>query len=417
MHKGIKRILAFCTLVITACMVTACRQKPATNTKKVTIEYFNQKKETANVTKGIIKDFEKKNPDIHVKEVDVPNANIVLKTRILSGDEPDVINIYPQNIDFQEWAKAGYFADMTHEPYIKNIKDNYADQFKINGKVYSAPLSANVYGFFYNKTEFKKLGLKVPTTWKDFELLTEQLKAAHKTPFAIAGTEPWTLNGYHQLALATITGSGANANKLLRFSKPNGINVNNKYIQEDFNRLNLLRFNSQNNWQGASYNDAMVAFANGSAMMTPNGSWALPVIMQQKPKFEIGTFAFPAARAGKEMVAGSGDLALSISAHSKHKEAAERFVAYMTTPAAMQKFYNVDGSPVAVKGVKQKGPNSALWGISKYAFTKHDMVWLSQNWNSENDFFNLTANYLMTGNKQQMVDQMNTFFNPMKASN
>ena len=117
------------------------------------------------------------------------------------------------------------------------------------------------------------------------------------------------------------------------------------------------------------------------------------------------------------MTVGSGDLALSISSKSKHKKAAEKFVAYMTTPAAMQKYYDVDGSPVAVKGVKQKGFDSQLGGLSSLAFTKHDMVWLAQDWTSENDFFNLTASYLMTGNEQQMVNDMNTFFNPMKASN
>ena len=62
---------------------------------------------------------------------------------------------------------------------------------------------------------------------------------------------------------------------------------------------------------------------------------------------------------------------------SKHKKAAEKFVAYMTTPAAMQKYYDVDGSPVAVKGVKQKGFDSQLGGLSSLAFTKHDMVWLA----------------------------------------
>lgn len=158
----------------------------------------------------------------------------MLKTRILSGDVPDVMNIYPQNIDFQEWAKAGYFEDMTKAPYIKNIKNNYADSFKVNGKIYSAPLSANVYGFFYNATEFEKLGIKPPKTWDEFKQVVKKIKASGKSPFAVAGTEPWTLNGYHQLSLATVTGGAKQANKLLRYSAPNGIKVNNPYIQKRF---------------------------------------------------------------------------------------------------------------------------------------------------------------------------------------
>lgn len=160
MHKWLKRIALAGAAAMAMISLSACGNHQNSQAgKKVTIEYFNQKKEMSGTLKQIIKDFEKKNPNIHVKELDVPNAGTVLKTRILSGDVPDVVNIYPQNIDFQEWAKAGYFEDMTHAPYIKNIKNHYADSFRINGKIYNAPLSANVYGFFYNATEFKKLGL------------------------------------------------------------------------------------------------------------------------------------------------------------------------------------------------------------------------------------------------------------------
>lgn len=321
MKKWLKRIALISLVATMALSLTACGQNKSSNSgKKVTIEYFNQKKEMSATLKEIIKDFEKKNPDIHVKEVDVPNAGTVLKTRMLSGDVPDVINIYPQNIDFQEWAKAGYFEDMTHASYIKNIKNHYADSFKINGKIYNALLSANVYGFFYNATEFKRLGIKAPKTWAKFEQIVKKIKASGKAPFAVAGTEPWTLNGYHQLSLATVTGGAKQANQLLRFSAPNGIKVNNPYIQKDFTRLNLLRENAQQNWRGASYNDAVVSFANGKSLIMPNGSWALPMINQQKPKFKVRTFAFPAAKAGHEMTVGSGDLALSISSKSKHKE-------------------------------------------------------------------------------------------------
>ena len=167
--------------------------------------------------KEIIKDFEKQNPDIHVKLTDVPNAGTVLKTRVLAGDMPDVVNIYPQNIDFQEWAKAGYFEDLSDQGYLKNIKNDFEKRFKVNGKVYNVPLSTNVYGFFYNKTAFKQLGVSEPKTWAEFESLVKELIAKGQTPFAIAGTEPWTLNGYHQLALATVTGGGKQANELLRY--------------------------------------------------------------------------------------------------------------------------------------------------------------------------------------------------------
>ena len=42
---------------------------------------------------------------------------------------------------FREWAKAGYFADMTGKPYLENIKNDYAEKYAINNKVYSVPFN------------------------------------------------------------------------------------------------------------------------------------------------------------------------------------------------------------------------------------------------------------------------------------
>lgn len=394
--------------------LAACQKKDQSANSKVTIEYFNQKTEMTDTLKEMVKDFEKENPNIHVKLTTVPSAGIVLKTRILSGDVPDIIQIYPQNMDFQEWAKAGYFQDMTGKDYLKRIKNNYAEKYAINGKVYNVPLNANVYGIYYNKTKFKELGLEEPKTFEEFQEITKKIKDSGTSPFAVAGTEGWTLNGYHQLSLITTAGSGDKANDYLRFSKPNAIKATAPILKEDAKKMDLLAENAQNGWRGASYNDAVVAFANGKALMMPQGSWALAAIKQQDPKFEIGMFAFPGDKAGNEATVGAGDLALSISAKTKHPKETEEFIEYMTSVKAMQKYYDVDGSPVAVEGVKQD-PKSPLANISQLAFTDRHYVWLGQHWNSEEDFFNLSANYLMDQNIDNLANNLNAFFNPMKA--
>ena len=45
------------------------------------------------------------------------------------------------------------FADMTEKPYLENIKNDYAEKYAINNKIYSVPLTANLYGIYYNKNE------------------------------------------------------------------------------------------------------------------------------------------------------------------------------------------------------------------------------------------------------------------------
>ena len=53
--------------------------------------------------------------------------------------------------------------------------------------------------------------------------------------------------------------------------------------------------------------------------------------------------------------------------------------------------------------------------MTKYAFTDRHLVWLQQYWTSEADFHTLTMNYVLTGDKQGMVNDLNAFFNPMNA--
>lgn len=143
----------------------------------VTIEYFNQKKEMTKTLEEITRDFEKENPKIKVKVVNVPNAGEVLKTRVLAGDVPDVVNIYPQSIELQEWAKAGVFEDLSNKDYLKRVKNGYAEKYAVNEKVYNVPFTANAYGIYYNKDKFEELGLKVPETWDEFEQLVKDIVA------------------------------------------------------------------------------------------------------------------------------------------------------------------------------------------------------------------------------------------------
>ena len=397
--------------------LSACSSQGESTDGKVTIEYFNQKGEMVDTLREIAKDFEKENPNVHVKVANVPNAGEVLKTRVLAGDIPDVVNIFPQSIELQEWAKAGYFEDLSNKDYLKRVKNHYADKYAIDGKIYNIPYTANAYGIYYNKDKFKELGLKVPETWEEFEELVDTIIAKGETPFAIAGADTWTLNGYHQLALATATGGGKEANDYLRFSKPNAIKSSDSVLKDDFRLLDLFRKKGamQTNWQGAGYTDVVGAFARGDALMTPNGSWAITAINAQDPKFNVGTFPFPGKQKGQSLTIGAGDLAWSISSSSKHKKEANAFVEYMSRPEVMQKYYDVDGSPTAIKGVKEAGSDAPLAGLAELAFTDRHLVWLAQDWTSESDFYTLTGNYITTGNKEDMAKALNAFFNPMKA--
>lgn len=416
--KVAKKLLVGVSLVSAVGLLAACgnSSKSSNGGKTKEIEFFSQKKEMQPTLQKIIKDFEKENPDIKVKFTNVPDAGKVLKTRIASGDTPDVVNVYPQNADFQEWAKAGVFEDLTGKDYLKNLKEGAAETYAINDKIYSIPLTNNAWGFFYNADKFKELGLEVPKTWNDFEKLVATIKDKGETPFALALTQAdsWTLNGYHQLAWATVAGGFKAANDELVRSPKDGIKTSSEVLQQVTKELDLLHGNGQKNATGATYDDAIATFAKGDALIFPNGIWALPAIQNQHPKFEVRTFAYPGVKEGQELTVGAADLALSVSNKSKNKEAANKFMKYMTTKAAMQKYYDVDGSPTSVTAVDTDGKFEETKGVTQYVFTDKQIVWLQKEWTSEEKFWHATVNYVNSQKPDQLANDLNTFFNTMK---
>ena len=416
MRKWMKLTVATLSMGLVIGVLGSCGKKEEKADGKTTIEFFSQKKEMKDTLEGIISDFEKENPTIKVKLTNVPDAGTVLKTRIASDDIPDVVNTYPQNADFQEWAKSGIFEDLTGKSYLSNLKEGAAETYAIEDKIYSVPLTSNAWGFYYNKDAFKELGLEVPKTWNDFEALVKTIQKNDKIPLAasINTADSWTLNGYHQLAWATVAGGYDGAEDALVRSPKGAIKVNNPDFKAVVNELNLLRGTAQKNANGATYDDAVAAFAKGEALIFPNGTWALPAVKNQKPEFEIGMFAYPGVKENEELTVGAADLAVSVSASSKNKEASEKFVDYLTSKEAMQAYYDVDGSPTSVTAVDTKNKFPETEGVAKYVFSDKQIVWLQKEWTSEESFWHATVDYINSGDEKQLANSLNSFFDPMK---
>src|SRR5690349_19633007 len=125
------------------------------------------------VWKEIIQDFEKKYPDIEVKYVPIPIADVQSKydTAIAGGGVPDVGGV-----------GTAYLANMVSqdalEPLGDRIKDSSLSGKLVEGMVesvkdaagrddemYTVPTSANNGALWYRTDLFKAAGLEAPTTW------------------------------------------------------------------------------------------------------------------------------------------------------------------------------------------------------------------------------------------------------------
>lgn len=410
-----KSLLKAATTVAFASVLVACGNSSSSSSSVTEVEFFSQKPEMQATLQEIVDDYNKSQDEVKVKLTSVPDAGTVLKTRIANGEAPDVINIYPQNADFKGWAADGQFVDLTDESDILgNLNEGAAEAYAVDSKIYNVPLTTNVSGIYYNKDAFDKLGIEVPKSLAEFQEIVKKIKDDGQTPFAEALGDPWTVNGYAQLAWIQSAGSPQAANDYLRFSDKGAIK-SDEVTKNVAAYLDLLAGNGQSNSDGALYADTVAVFAEGKALMMANGSWALTVIKQQEPDFEVGFFPMPGLTADAPvMTVGAADMAVSISADSENIDASKNFVKYLSSTEAMQKYYDVDGSPTSVKGVETEGKFEELADVAKLAFTDQQAIWLHSEWTSEETFWDVNVSYIKNKDLTAYTDALNTFFDTMK---
>ncbi|WP_328899598.1 MULTISPECIES: sugar ABC transporter substrate-binding protein [unclassified Streptomyces] len=143
------------------------------------------------VWKEIIQDFEKKYPDIKVKYVPIPIADVQSKydTAIAGGGVPDVGGV-----------GTAYLANMVSQEALEPLGDRIKDS-SLNGKLvegmvesvkdaagrddemYTVPTSANNGALWYRTDLFEAAGLDAPTTWAKFYEAAGKLTDAKKNKF------------------------------------------------------------------------------------------------------------------------------------------------------------------------------------------------------------------------------------------
>ena len=408
-------LLKAATTVAFASVLVACGNSSSSSSSVTEVEFFSQKPEMQATLQEIVDDYNKSQDEVKVKLTSVPDAGTVLKTRIANGEAPDVINIYPQNADFKGWAADGQFVDLTDESDILgNLNEGAAEAYAVDSKIYNVPLTTNVSGIYYNKDAFDKLGIEVPKSLAEFQDIVKKIKDDGQTPFAEALGDPWTVNGFAQLAWIQSAGGAQAANDYLRFSDKGAI-AEDEVTKNVAAYLDLLAGNGQSNSDGALYADTVAVFAEGKALMMANGSWALTVINQQEPDFEVGFFPMPGLTADAPvMTVGAADMAVSISADSKNVDASKDFVKYLSSTEAMQKYYDVDGSPTSVKGIDTEGKFEELADVAALAFTDQQAIWLHAEWTSEETFWDANVSYIKNKDLTAYTDALNTFFDTMK---
>lgn len=121
------------------------------------------------------------------------SAMTVLKSRVVSGNPPAAAQIKGPSI--QEWGQEGTLANIDEvakaEGWDELLPSVVSDVMKYDGKYVAVPVNVHRVNWMWaNPTVFEKAGATVPTTWDEFFVAADKIKAAGMTAVAHGG-QPW----------------------------------------------------------------------------------------------------------------------------------------------------------------------------------------------------------------------------------
>lgn len=172
---SIKKIfILILIIIILAAIFLQAKKSP---NKNELVFWTLQMSDFAPYINGVISEFEKENPQIKVKWVDVPFSEGEKRTlaAILSDKPPDLINLNP---DFSAiLAQKGALEEINTDKAVQ-FSPEIINSLKYKGKLYALPWYATSAVTIYNKNLYHKSNVKLfPRTYREVWTIARDVKA------------------------------------------------------------------------------------------------------------------------------------------------------------------------------------------------------------------------------------------------
>lgn len=352
MNKKIKTLLATALALTLSCSLLVGCGSSSGSDSKVKLEVFSNKSENKSILESMIKEFEKKNPNITITLTDPPKAGTVLKTRLTKNDMPDVLSIGGDST-YSDLVKANALEDLSNESFSKEVQKPYIDMLNQlvsnkDTKLYGVPYATNADGVIYNKDIFNKLNLQIPKTWDEFMNVVKKVEASGQLPFYFTLKDSWT-----GMCFWNILASDLQPDNFLQNRKANKTTFAATHGEVASKMLELTK-HGEKGILGVSYDDGNSAFAQGKAAMYLQGNWAINEIKKSNSSINLGMFPLPASNdTSKNKIISGIDVLFAVSNKSKHVPEAKKFIKFMLEKENAQKYIKDQFAFSAVKDVVQ----------------------------------------------------------------
>ena len=332
-------------------------KEAGSSSDKITLSFLNKYPEAQYLAyfEGAVKDFEAQNPDIDIVLESVSDQAIKDKLSVMAagGEMPDIFFSWSGEY-LKKFARSGLIADLT--PYLERdtawadgFLSAYLNNSTFEGKTYGIPYRGSIMFMLYNKKIFADLGLQEPKTYAELLSVSEVLKNKGYIPIGFGNSQAW----YSSWWIGTLNALLVSPENLNRDYNPNTTDFSNPaYVEalQYFIDLNEKGYFGKN-VNSKDYYQVREEFMAGQSGMIMDAT-AQFSIYEDGSRDDWGYFRFPA------VVGAAGDLGMNtggaevyaVSSTSEHKEAAVKFLKFMTTKEQAFKQTKESGLPNCIVG-------------------------------------------------------------------
>lgn len=346
-----KWLLLLGTLVLFIGVLFGCQSsQTSTGASATTISFVHWRGEDVEAFNQLIKKFEKENPSIKVKMNIYPSDQYltVLPTKLRDGKSGDIFTSFP-GAQFETLEKSGFLTDLSNEKFVANFNENLITNGQKDGKQLALPYQLVFNQPVYNVNLFKKYGLEPPKDWEEFLKLCETLKKNGIIPIAFPGD---TAPAQFMNSMVMNNQPDENALKNLQVGKTK---LTEDWWVKTLSQIDELNKKGyfQQDVLGTKQDGAIALVAQEKAAMFAMGSFSISSIKKQNPNIVLDSLAPITVSESQAKYEGvhTSTFMLAINSKSKKKEAAKKFLEFLSKPENASEYANDTAQHVTIKNV------------------------------------------------------------------
>lgn len=333
--------------------------------------------------KEVIGEFQKKYPDLNIKQSAGSKINEQMRPRWIQGNPPDVVYIDGAGSNEVQMVKDDQLLDITEwlgaaqNVNGDKLTDNLIAQAQdYDGKNYTLPLVFGSWGTFYDTALFEKNGWAAPTDWESFMDVSEKIKQAGISPYIHTGKYPYYILG--GLVNSGIVAENGGDPAILKdiIALKEGV-FKSEPVMKTLSKMVELRDKGYLDKSGLALNhtDSQIQWLQHKDAFIANGLWLENEMKKDIPDgFKFGFIPSIMQPQGGKYIAIPYTNTIAIAKKAKNIEAAKAFLQFIFTKESAVRWAELTGALMNYKADLNSSQASEVVKIAMGYFNNDNTV-------------------------------------------